>query len=287
MKILLTGSTGFLGQLLIPYLLEQYNPSQIKLLGRNEGKMYQIIEKYNDKRLKPELGDVNDLLKMTSIVKDVDLVIHAAALKRVDLCNLCPQEAVKTNIIGTFNLLHACINWSKIKKLVYISTDKSLHPTNLYGKTKSVAESMLLERQKQGLPFQVTSVRWGNCISSTGAFFPKAIEAIKKGEDIYLTSREMTRFLMTKRMILEVIRNAIYVGANEIVIPKELLAINIGRGLEIIKDYFQSKSKVKISSIVSGEKLAEELAYGVFSDEKKYQVTREKFLELLKEEGLI
>jgi len=291
--IVLTGATGFLGQTLIPFLLETYKPTSIRLLGRSEWKLAQILRKYNDlytmKLLRPLIVDVRDRERVYSVIDGADLVIHAAALKRLEICNFNPQEAIKTNIIGSLNVMDACLNVpNKPQKAIFISTDKAMHPTNLYGKTKAVVESMVVERATalgMSLP-TMCCVRYGNVIASTGAVIPYFVDRAQKNLPLPITNDKMTRFMMTRKAMTVVIKEAIEEGKQgEIILPRNIKSINIRNAAEIIRDYFGSKSEIVDIGEFSGEKLHEELDFGITSE--PVNISRQEFLEMLKEEELI
>jgi len=285
--ILLTGATGFLGQALIPFLLKEYKPDSIRLLGRSEWELAKIIRQYDDlysfKQFRPMIADIRDLPRMVSITKNVDLLIHTAALKRLEMINYCPQEGILTNIIGSMNVLHCVIN-NDIPKSVWVSSDKAVAPTNLYGATKKVMEEMVIQRSVHAQQKMILT-RYGNVCFSKGAALPYFIEKIKNNEDIPLTDERMSRFLVTKRIAIDTIKRAIGCEIQgQVVLPDELCAVNIKRMIEVLIDYYDSRSKIVIIGMFSGEKIAEEIAPGILSDDWQYQVSNEQLIKLLKED---
>lgn len=291
MIIALTGATGFLGQLLIPRLTEKYNSATIRLIGRSEWKLAKILREHNDlysfKKLRPLICDVRDRERVFSCLKDADLVIHTAALKRLEICNYNPQEAVKTNIIGSMNVMDACLNVG-IKKSIFVSTDKAVNASNLYGRTKAVVESMVIERGKffpEGLPI-LCIARYGNVIGSTGAAMPYFIARLRQNLPIPLTHPEMTRFLITKKMAWDVIEDAIDNGKQgDIIIPKELKSVSIAQSIGWLKDYLCSRSEIDLIGMWPGEKLHEEIKEG--QNSSHCNLTRSEFIDMLKEDDLL
>ena len=291
--IAITGITGFLGQALIPFILEHYKPEALRLLGRSEYKLAQIIRgqgyKYDLKQFRPMICDVRDRERVFSCLKDADLVIHAAALKRLEIANFNPQECIKTNVIGSMNVMDACLNLG-VKKVVFVSSDKAVKATNLYGKTKAVMESMVVERAKMvgnASPIMCV-VRYGNVLGSTGAVIPFFIDRAKRGEELPITNGLMKRFLVTKNEALGIIKVAIDKGKQgSLIIPKELRAISVYNMAFFILKYFnQPESKLKKIGAWSGEKLYEDMTEDINSDQVDC-VNYEEFIELLKEEGLL
>jgi UDP-N-acetylglucosamine 4,6-dehydratase len=290
--IAITGITGFLGQALIPFIIEHYKPESLRLLGRSEFKLAQIIRgnnfTYDLDQFRPLICDVRDRERVFSCLKDVDLVIHTAALKRLEIANYNPQEAIKTNIIGSMNVMDACLNVG-VKKAIFISSDKAVKATNLYGKTKAVMESMVVERAKMVGNAQPTMcvVRYGNVIGSTGAVIPYFIKLAKEGKTLPITNGLMKRFLVTKRQALELVKIAIDKGKQgSIIIPKDLRAISVYNMALFILRYFKREEDFKIIGSWSGEKLYEDITESLNSDMVD-SIGYGEFIGLLKEEGLL
>jgi len=285
-KILtLTGATGYLGSNLIPFLLDNYGIGELRALGRNEWKLEQLADTYG---ITPMICDIRDESRVNSCLENSDVVIHAAALKRVTMGALNPMEIIKTNVIGSMNVLHACINHN-VKRLIAISSDKAVEPLNLYGITKACAERMFYERSKmKDCPVIIKIVRYGNLISSRGAFIPRAIKDIKIGKQINITDMDMTRFIFTKQEALNLIKQAIEDETDNIVILPDFNTVRkarLGDMIQWLKEYYNSDSKINIIGRFSGEKLHESLAIGITSE--KVNVAKEEFLAILKEEKLI
>jgi len=286
----ITGATGYMSKVLIPFLMETYHPKSLRLLGRSEWKLAQLLRKYNDlytmRLLRPMICDVRDRERVFSCLEGADLVIHTAALKRLEICNYNPQEAIKTNVIGSMNVMDACLSL-KPDKVIFASSDKAVNATNLYGKTKAVMESMVVQRAEsisQGSP-TMCCTRWGNVVGSTGAVIPYFIERAKQNLPLTITDERMTRFIVSKKMIRETTRKAIEEGKmGEIVIPENLKSISILDAAKIIKEYLKSDSVIKVIGTYADEKLHEEIEIGKTSEHT--QITESEFIEILEEDDL-
>ena len=286
----LVGATGYMGGVLIPFLLKEYRPKSLRLFGRSEWKLTQILRKYEDTEqnvLRALVGDVRDSKRVSDIVGGSDLVIHCAALKRLEIANYNPTEAIMTNVAGSMNIMDACLH-HKPNKVIFASSDKAVHPTNLYGMTKGVMEQMVINRSHfLGLASPtMCCTRWGNVVGSTGAVIPYFIERMKQGLPIPITHEGMTRFLVTKKMICDTMKHAIERGhQGEIIIPEKKQAINILKAAEAIKKHLGSSSEVYLMGQYNGEKLHEEIEDGVTSD--KYLISDDDFINLLREDELL
>lgn len=256
--ILITGGTGFLGTALVREILK-YEPKVVRIFSRDEVKHYRSqIEFDGDPRLRNLVGDVRDIERVRTATKECDLVIHAAALKRLDLLEYNVNEAIKTNIVGTMNVIDACMK-NKVKKVIFISTDKACFPANTYGACKYVSERAFIESNYScGHKAPIFSVvRYGNVLQSTGSVIPFFEEKIKKGETIPLTDSRMTRFIITSRQAVQLVFNAIKYGVGgDVFIPK-LPAFRIIDLVEILKEKHNARNKVKVIGIRPGEKIHE------------------------------
>jgi FlaA1/EpsC-like NDP-sugar epimerase len=195
-KILITGGTGSWGQTLTRMLLETHNPREIVIFSRGELQQVLMQRKFNDKRIKYVIGDVRDYESVRFATKNIDYIFHMAALKHVPVCEEHPQEAIKTNITGTSNIVNAAIE-NRIKKVIDVSTDKAVEPVNLYGMTKSVGEKLIIQANDLTDYTKFVCIRGGNVMGSNGSVIPYFIEQIKAGGPITITDLEMTRFFLT------------------------------------------------------------------------------------------
>ena len=267
-KILITGGTGSLGMALTKKLLE-LGADTVRILSRNEDKQIRMENEIKDDRLRFFLGDIRDKERLTQSFEDVDIVFHAAALKHVPKIEYNPFESIKTNIIGSQNVIDASIA-QDVDKVVCIGTDKAVSPLNTYGATKLIMEKLFvsannyLSEKKHRTKF--VAVRYGNVLGSNGSVIPKFIELLKAGKSISITDLRMTRFTISMNDALNFILNATKIAkGSEIFIPKmaaydmDLLTSSL---YEIIE-----KTNEDIIGIRPGEKLHEML---INSDELPY-----------------
>jgi len=219
--ILVTGGTGSFGQKFTEILLKECSPKSIRIYSRGELMQMQMSQKFNNDRLSFLIGDVRDRNRLYRAMRGVDIVVHAAAMKQVPSCEYNPIEAVKTNIEGTVNLIDAAVD-NNVTKVMLISTDKAVHPVNLYGATKMVAEKLGIQGNSYsgGKTPWFSCVRYGNVIGSRGSVIPLFKEQQKKGV-ITITDEKMTRFWISLDQGVRFVMNAIeLMKGGEIFIPK-------------------------------------------------------------------
>lgn len=256
--VLITGGTGFLGRSLIRRILEQ-NPHSIRAFSRDEVKHHKLEQEFGkDDRIRTLIGDVRDYDRLRKAMKGVDIVIHAAAKKRIDILEYNVEEVIKTNIIGTLNVVNACLE-NDVEKAVFVSTDKACAPVNTYGACKFVAERIFTESNysKGSARTVFTCVRYGNVLASTGSVIPFFRERIESGEALPLTHDEMTRFFITPDQAVDLIFTALAKGVGgEVFIPK-LPAFRITTLIDALFEIHGKKCKVEIIGIRPGEKLHE------------------------------
>jgi FlaA1/EpsC-like NDP-sugar epimerase len=195
-RIFVSGATGSWGQTLIRMLLANYNPTEIICFSRGELQQVLMQRQFHDSRLKFVVGDIRDYDAVKFAMRDVDIVFHLAALKHVPICEDHPQEAIKTNITGTTNIVNAAIE-NKVDKVIDVSTDKAVEPLNLYGMTKAVGEKLVIQGNDLSTHTRFVCIRGGNVMGSNGSVIPYFIEQIKAGGPITITDLEMTRFFLT------------------------------------------------------------------------------------------
>jgi FlaA1/EpsC-like NDP-sugar epimerase len=195
-RIFVSGATGSWGQTLIKMLLSQYNPKEIICFSRGELQQVLMQRKFQDSRLKFVIGDIRDYNAVLFAMKNVDIVFHLAALKHVPICEDHPQEAIKTNITGTTNIVNAAIE-NQVDKVIDVSTDKAVDPLNLYGMTKAVGEKLILQANNLSCHTKFVCIRGGNVMGSNGSVIPYFIEQIKSGGPVTITDLNMTRFFLT------------------------------------------------------------------------------------------
>lgn len=219
--ILITGGTGSFGKHFCQFMLEKYPPKVIRVYSRDELKQHEMRQQFGEDRLRYFIGDVRDLERLRRAMSDVDIVIHAAALKQVPSCEYNPFEAVKTNIHGAQNIIDAAID-AGVKKVVALSTDKAVNPVNLYGATKLCSDKIFINGNsyagEKGTRF--SCVRYGNVIGSRGSVIPLFKDQRKKGR-ITITDKRMTRFWLSLDQAVElVLKGLCHMQGGEIFVPR-------------------------------------------------------------------
>lgn len=222
-NILITGGTGSFGKKYTKILLEKYKPNKIIIYSRDELKQYEMSQDFNNSCMRYFIGDVRDAARLKKAMKDVDFVIHAAALKHVPIAEYNPMECIKTNIMGAQNVIDAALE-NKVKKIIALSTDKAANPVNLYGATKLASDKLFVAANNlvgsQNTQFSV--VRYGNVVGSRGSVVPYFQKLLKeKVDELPITDEKMTRFFITLEQGVEfVLKNFERMQGGEIFVPK-------------------------------------------------------------------
>ena len=257
--LLITGGTGSFGHAVMERFLNT-DIKEIRIFSRDEKKQDDMRKKYKNDKLKFYIGDVRDVNSLRDSMNGVDYVFHAAALKQVPSCEFFPLEAVKTNVLGTDNVLTVAIN-SGVKKVICLSTDKAAYPINAMGISKAMMEKVFIAKSKTIDPKQtlICGTRYGNVMASRGSVIPLFIDQIKNNLPITITDPNMTRFLMSLEEAVELVifafENAI---AGDIMVQKSP-ASTIGDLAIAIKELFNAKNEIKIIGTRHWEKLYETL----------------------------
>jgi len=269
-KILITGGTGSLGQALTKRLLNE-QVDVVRIFSRNENKQINMESDFDDDRLRFLLGDVRDLPRLERALEDVDIVFHAAALKHVPIIEYNPFEAIKTNVIGSSNVIEACLH-ENVEIAVGVGTDKAVSPLNTYGATKLLMEKLFvtagnyLDKNRHKTKF--LALRYGNVLGSSGSVIPKFIEQIKNGKKISITDPNMTRFSITMDQALEFILSSVSISkGSEVFVPK-IKAYKIETLKDAMNELFDNVKVEKIP-VRQGEKYHETMING---DELKYTI---------------
>ncbi|ABR56014.1 polysaccharide biosynthesis protein CapD [Methanococcus aeolicus Nankai-3] len=264
--ILVTGGTGSIGKEIVKTLLN-FNPKAIRVLDINETALFDLEQELNTPKIRAFLGDIRDKDRLKRAVEGVDIIFHAAALKHVPLCEYNPFEAVKTNVIGTQNLIDVAMD-EEVEKFITVSTDKAVNPVNVMGATKLLAERLTtsanLYKGHRKTAFSV--VRFGNVLNSRGSILPLLKEQLKNGKDITLTHPEMTRFIMSINDAVKlVLKSCTLAKGGEIFILK-MPSVKIKDLIEVVVEelapkygYDPEEINIKIIGKRPGEKLYEEL----------------------------
>lgn len=258
--LLITGGTGSFGNAVLDRFLET-DIREVRIFSRDEKKQDDMRHKYNNNnKIKYYIGDVRDLASIKNAMYGVDYVFHAAALKQVPSCEFFPMEAVKTNVIGTDNVLTACIE-AGVKKSICLSTDKAAYPVNAMGTSKAMMEKVFVAKARTVDPNMtlICGTRYGNVMCSRGSVIPLFIEQIKEGQALTVTEPTMTRFIMSLEEAVELVIFAFEnANAGDIMVQKapsttiEVLA-------QAVKELFEVDNEIKVIGIRHGEKMYETL----------------------------
>ncbi|PGY13301.1 polysaccharide biosynthesis protein [Bacillus cereus] len=257
--LLITGGTGSFGNAVMKRFLDT-DIKEIRIFSRDEKKQDDMRKLYKNDKLKFYLGDVRDLSSVKNAMHEVDYVFHAAALKQVPSCEFFPLEAVKTNILGTENVLTAAIEYA-VKKVICLSTDKAAYPINAMGISKAMMEKVYVAKARTVSPDKtlICGTRYGNVMASRGSVIPLFIEQIKSGQPLTVTDPHMTRFLMSLEEAVELVIFAFYnAEAGDIMVQKSP-ASTVGDLAQAIKELFNVDNEIKVIGTRHGEKLYETL----------------------------
>lgn len=256
--ILILGGTGFLGRALITEILK-YNPAKIIVYSRDEVKHFNLLKTFsNSSKIQSIIGDIRDTQHLLQVTKNVDVVFHAAALKRIDILENNVEESIKTNILGSLNVFNTCIA-NNVPRVIFISTDKACSPINTYGACKFISEKIFTNYDRTKTVTKFIVARYGNVLDSTGSVIPIFTSRIQKGEILPLTDARMTRFIISKEEAVELLFDALRYGVGGEVFVKRLPALKVTDLIEVLKEKFQANNKVEIIGLRPGEKIHEEL----------------------------
>ncbi|MBU3207622.1 polysaccharide biosynthesis protein [Clostridium algidicarnis] len=257
--LLITGGTGSFGNAVLDRFLNT-DIKEIRIFSRDEKKQDDMRKRYKNDKIKFYIGDVRDIASVKNAMYGVDYIFHAAALKQVPSCEFFPLEAVKTNIIGTDNVLTAAIEYG-VKKVICLSTDKAAYPINAMGISKAMMEKVFVAKSNTVSPDKtmICGTRYGNVMASRGSVIPLFVEQIKSGKPLTITNPDMTRFLMSLDEAVELVVFAFENGeAGDIMVQKSP-ASTIGDLAKAIKELFNAENEIKIIGTRHGEKVYETL----------------------------
>ncbi|MCA9346938.1 polysaccharide biosynthesis protein [Candidatus Saccharibacteria bacterium] len=255
--LLITGGTGSFGNAVLNRFLKT-DIKEIRIFSRDEKKQHDMRVAMNDSKLKFYIGDVRDEASLRQAIFGVDYVFHAAALKQVPSCEFFPMEAVRTNVVGTENVLNAAI-YNGVKKVVCLSTDKAVYPINAMGISKSMMEKVAVAKSRDAADTIITVTRYGNVMASRGSVIPLFAEQILAGEDLTVTNPAMTRFMMTLDDAVELVLFAFQNGEPGDVFVQKSPASTIEQLANAMIRLFNAKSKIRVIGTRHGEKLYESL----------------------------
>lgn len=256
--ILITGGTGSWGNELTKQLLRK-NPKEIRIFSRGEFAQVTMKRYFNDFRLKFIIGDIRDFEAINSACKDVDYIFHLAALKHVQICEAQPIEAIKTNTIGTENLIKAAIN-NNVKKCIDVSTDKAVSPINVYGMSKAIGEKLIINANDLGYSTKFICIRGGNVLGTNGSVVPFFIDQIKRFNKVSITNMKMTRFFITIEEAIGLLFKASEKSIGGEIFVMQMPACQISNLANVlIKRFGNETTKMEEIGIRLGEKIHEVL----------------------------
>ena len=258
--LLITGGTGSFGTAFLRKVVANKEFSEIRIFSRDEKKQDDLRKSLNDDRLKFYVGNVRDSSSVSQAVKGVDYIFHAAALKQVPSCEFFPMEAIKTNVLGTENVLLSAETY-EVKKVVILSTDKAAYPINAMGMTKALMEKVMVANSRDlGSSKSIfCGTRYGNVMASRGSVIPLFIEQIKSNKDITITNPDMTRFMMNLDNAVDLVLHAFNNGNNGDIFIQKSPAAKIETLAQALIELYNSSSKIKHIGIRHGEKMYETL----------------------------
>lgn len=257
--LLITGGTGSFGNAVLDRFLMS-DIGEIRIFSRDEKKQDDLRHKYKTNKIKYYIGDVRDISTIRDAADGADFCFHAAALKQVPSCEFFPMEAVKTNVIGTDNVLTACIE-TGVKRVICLSTDKAAYPINAMGTSKAMMEKIFIAKSRTVDPEKTTicGTRYGNVVCSRGSVIPLFIEQIRMGKSITVTEPNMTRFIMTLEEAVELVIFAFSHGENGDILVQKAPACTIGTLAKAVQELFSDPNPIQMIGMRHGEKMYETL----------------------------
>ena len=258
-KFLIFGGTGSFGNAVLRKLLD-LEVSKVRVFSRDEKKQHDMRIAINDERLEFVIGDVRNFDSVIDSMSDIDFIFFAAALKQVPSCEFHPMEAIKTNVLGAENVIRAAIQ-KKIKKCIFLSTDKAVYPINSMGLSKAMMEKVMIAASRNCDPSEtiLCATRYGNVMGSRGSVIPLFIEQLKNNSEITITDPSMTRFLMSLEESVELVLYAFDKAENGDIFVQKSPACTIQDLAQALKNIMNLENKIKIIGTRHGEKLFESL----------------------------
>ncbi len=255
--LMITGGTGSFGNAVLARFLDT-DIREIRVFSRDEKKQDDMRRRYNNPKIKFYIGDVRDIRSVQDAIHDVDYIFSAAALKQVPSCEFFPMEAVRTNIIGTDNVLTAAIR-EGVEKVICLSTDKAAYPINAMGISKAMMERVFVAKSRTTDTTMICGTRYGNVMCSRGSVIPLFIDQIKSGRPITVTDPEMTRFLMSLDEAVDLVMFAFENGQAGDIMVQKAPACTIGTLAQAVRELFCDKNEIHYIGIRHGEKRYETL----------------------------
>lgn len=257
--LLITGGTGSFGNAVMNRFLET-NIKEIRIFSRDEKKQDDMRKLYMNDKIKFYIGDVRDKQSVKNAMRGVDYVFHAAALKQVPSCEFFPLEAVKTNVLGTENVVESAIE-EKVKKVICLSTDKAAYPINAMGISKAMMEKVFVAKARtiDESETLICGTRYGNVMASRGSVIPLFIEQIKSGQPLTVTDPNMTRYLMSLEEAVELVVFAFENAKTGDIMVQKSPSSTVGELAQAVKELFNYDGEIKVIGTRHGEKLYETL----------------------------
>lgn len=256
--LLITGGTGSFGNAVLNRFLDTDHFSEIRVFSRDEKKQEDQRRRLSHPKVKFYIGDVRDPQSVETAVRGVDYIFHAAALKQVPSCEFFPVEAVKTNVLGTENVLEAAIR-NNVKNVVVLSTDKAVYPINAMGISKAMMEKVLVAKSRNAGSTVITGTRYGNVMASRGSVIPLFVDQIKANKNLTLTDPSMTRFMMTLEDAVDLVLFAFENANPGDMFVQKAPAATIETLAKALLEMYDSKGEIKVIGTRHGEKLYESL----------------------------
>jgi UDP-glucose 4-epimerase len=278
--LMITGGTGSFGNAVVRRFLDT-DIGEIRIFSRDEKKQDDMRRAYGNAKLKFLLGDVRDAASVINGVRGVDFIFHAAALKQVPSCEFFPMEAVKTNVLGTENVLNAAME-AGVKKVVCLSTDKAVYPINAMGMSKAIMEKIFRAKARTSGHTQICGTRYGNVMASRGSVIPLFIEQIRSGGALTVTDPGMTRFLMNLDEAIDLVLFAFEHGQSGDLMVKKSPAATMGDLASALKKLFRSDNEILEIGVRMGEKTHETL---LTREEKISAIDRGDYYQIPAEES--
>ncbi|MCF8337114.1 MAG: polysaccharide biosynthesis protein [Bacteroidales bacterium] len=256
--LLITGGTGSFGNAVLNRFLNTDEFSEIRIFSRDEKKQDDLRKKVNNSKVKLYLGDVRDKRSVDTVMTGVDYVFHAAALKQVPSCEFFPMQAVRTNVLGTENVLDSALQHG-VKRMVTLSTDKAVYPINAMGTSKAMMEKVMIAKSRNSNGTLMCGTRYGNVMASRGSVIPLFIKQIKEGKPITITDPDMTRFMMTLENAVELVWYAFNNANPGDMFVQKAPAATIDTLAKALKELYKADNEIRYIGTRHGEKLYESL----------------------------
>ena len=255
--LLITGGTGSFGNAVLDKFIES-DIAEIRIFSRDEKKQDDMRRKHQNSKLKFHIGDVRNKDSIDNSMKGVDFVFHAAALKQVPSCEFHPMEAVRTNILGTNNVVDVAVD-NGVQKVICLSTDKAVYPINAMGVSKAMMEKVFVAKSRTSGKTKIIGTRYGNVMASRGSVIPLFHNQLINNMPLTITNPEMTRFMMTLENAVELVLYAFENGESGDIFVQKAPSSTIGQLAAVMKDIYKSKSVITNIGVRHGEKMHETL----------------------------